>query len=204
MSWIDKIVPTVDDLPEASCGSFYIEKHTVTEADADVGRLYSFNPNSMGRYTPAGTYTGLKQGSTLWMSDTPDERCDHVEPVQRAKGTCLVGGLGIGLVVNAMLLKPEVERVIVVEIQKEVIHLVAPHYYKKFGEERLDVIHADVLEWKPPRDVRFEVCWWDIWANICSDNLPEMTKLHRRFGRHAEWQGSWSREMCLDARRRGW
>jgi hypothetical protein len=47
------------------------------------------------------------------------------------------------------------------------------------------------------------VAWHDVWANICEDNLPLMARLHRRYGRRVNWQGSWSKEVVLAARRRG-
>lgn len=34
-----------------------------------------------------------------------------------------------------------------------------------------------------------------IWPEIVTTNLPEMTRLHRKYGRRVGWQGSWCREQ---------
>lgn len=153
------------------------------------------------RYTPAGTYTCLMYKRDVIMSDTPDEIDDHMEAIHHASGHCLINGLGLGVVVNAILQKPDVEMVTVIEKSKDVIGLVAPHYLRKFGNSRLEIINVDAFDYQPPKNVRYGMVWHDIWPTICADNLPEMHKLHRKYGRHAVWQGSWCRRLCeRDAR----
>ena len=53
----------------------------------------------------------------------------------------------------------------------------------------------DALQFMP-RGMKFTVVWHDIWNHICSDNLPDMHKLHRKYGRRTDWQGSWARHLC--------
>lgn len=130
------------------------------------------------------------------MSDTPDEMRDHYEPVRRARGNILINGLGLGMVLNACLLKPEVEHATVIEMEEDVIKLVGSYYLNKFGAERLTIIHASAFDFKPPRGAFYNMVWHDIWDDICTDNLPEMATLHRRYGRRCDWQGSWSKETC--------
>lgn len=60
----------------------------------------------------------------------------------------------------------------------------------------MQIINADAFAYKPPKSKRYGAVWHDIWANICADNLPEMHKLHRKYGRIADWQGSWCRWQC--------
>ena len=61
---------------------------------------------------------------------------------------------------------------------------------------KLNIICADALEWKPPKGTRYNAVWHDIWDNICGDNLDDMKKLHRKYGRRTNWQGSWCRDQC--------
>ena len=88
------------------------------------------------------------------------------------------------------------ERVTVVEVNQDVIDLVGPHYSALYGAHHVEIVHGDALTYQPPKKVRYGAVWHDIWANICPDNLPEMHKLHRRYGRRSDWQGSWSRHLC--------
>lgn len=113
-------------------------------------------------------------------------------------GEALINGLGIGMVLKNVLLKDEVEEVTVVERSADVIALVAPHY----RDPRVTVVHADAMEYAPPKGKRFDAVWHDIWTFVCADNLPQMHRLHRRYGRRAAWQGSWSRDIIEAGERR--
>ena len=57
------------------------------------------------------------------MSDTPNERLWNREAVRRAHGHVLIAGLGIGMILPPILIKPEVKRVVIVEKELEVIDL---------------------------------------------------------------------------------
>lgn len=201
--WLDAVVPMVPGLPTGQRGRWLIERKTVTKEKEEWHRLRAM-VNGHGRYVPAGDYTGLimlgKDGkrspfASPMMSDTPDERRDHYWPVKKARGVCLITGLGLGVVANAMLLKPEVERVVVIEIEQDVIELVEPHWRGVHGD-RLQVIHASAFTWKPPKGQRYGVVWHDIWPTISEDNLREMAMLKRRFARRADWQGAWAQDEC--------
>lgn len=181
-------------LPEGSAGPWKIERFTVSKEDA---MWSSFRSSS--RRIPPGTYTRLThQHRGVVMSDTPAERRDHIFFVQQARGHVLINGLGLGMCLAAVLRKPEVERVTVIEIDADIIALVGPHFT---GDPRVQIVHADAMEWHPPAGVRYGAVWHDIWDAICSDNLPEMARLHRRYGRKADWQDSWGKELCRHYRR---
>lgn len=191
------------DVPEGCIvsdnGSARIERFSVNEREAKFSALRNAIQPRGNLSVPSGSYTRLLIDGILIMSDTPSEIRDHLEPIRRACGTCLVNGLGLGMVANAMLAKPEVDKVITVEINEDVIALVAPHWKERWGE-RLEIVHADALEYQPPAGVRFNVVWHDIWAAMCTDNLQEMFRLHRKYGRRCEWQGSWKRSWLLAQR----
>lgn len=151
------------------------------------------------RYIP-GEYTMLFRDSTLVMSDTPDEMEDHYPAVQNAKGHCLIVGLGIGMVLNAVASKPEVEHITVVEHSADVLNLVQEHYEKLYPG-KITFINADIFQWEPGKTAYFDMAWYDIWDAITEANLPEMSKLHRKFGRKTGWQGSWAKHLCQRLRR---
>lgn len=197
----DGLIPKVD-VPEGAAGKWSVERFTVSKEEARFANLRSmFSPGGAARAILPGTYTKLSYRDSIVMSDTPAEMRDHVSPVIEAKGHCLVNGLGIGMVANAMLLKKEVTKVTVVEIDSDVINLVAPHYLEKFPD-RFEFVQADALTWKPPKGIRYGAVWHDIWPNICSDNLESMKVLHKKYGRRTDWQGSWCRDECEMANRR--
>lgn len=188
-------------LPTGKCGDWSVEHFEVNEKQAEIERLSSiFNGN---RGVPAGTYTALKESRYLIMSDTPNEIQDHLSIIREAKDHVLINGLGLGVVLQAVIEKPEVTHVTVIEKSKEVIVLVGLFYQEKYGD-KLTIIHADALDWKPPKGQAFGAVWHDIWNDICVDNLPEMIKLHRKYGRRTDWQDSWCRGECEAAKRRAY
>lgn len=184
---IDKVT-----VPEGRSGAWSVERFK-TEA---AGALYFA---LKGRPIPVGeTFTRLACGDCTVMSDTPAEMLDHRIAVLRGKGSCLINGLGLGMVLGALLKRPEVTDITVVELSEDVINLVAGHY----RDPRVQIVHASAFDYVPPRGKRYGMVWHDIWATISSENLPEMHRLHRKYARRADWQGSWARVECEQQRRR--
>jgi len=181
-------------IPPAARGPWRIETVEVPSG-ISVGAM---RLAMQGRWCPPGTYTRLVHAvrGTV-MSDTPAEMADHAMFVRVARGHCLINGLGLGMCLSAILQKPEVTAVTVVEIDADVIALVGPH----FTDSRVAIVHSAAMDFKPPRGIRYGAVWHDIWDTICTDNLPEMHALHRKYGRRAAWQGSWCRERCEQERR---
>ena len=173
------------NLPDGQKGNWKVEKFTITEDDSMMA-MFRFK----GRAPSPGTYTRLMCGSTVVMSDTPSEQRDHWHPIRYAKDHVLINGLGIGMVLLNCMNKPEVNKATVIELSQDVIDLVGPYYKEKYGV-KLDIIQSDAMTFKPPKDAKYGMVWHDIWSHICADNYDGMKKLHRKYGRKAEWQGSW-------------
>lgn len=176
-------------VPEGSSGDWFIRKFSVSQIEANI-----FNLRAGRRYILPGDYTALyrKGEHDPIMSDTPAEVSDHSSLFHNASGNVLINGFGLGMAVQGCLNKPEVGNVTVIEISEDVINLVGDHYMSLFPD-RLKIIHADAMEWKPPRGTRYGAVWHDIWNTICADNHKEMKILHRRYGRRCDWQESWCR-----------
>ena len=194
------------DVPEGESGNWQVARFEVTKKDAELHNLRESFRN--GRFISPGTYTRLTRNGYLVMSDTPAELRDHSKVVRVTRQSyrseshsVLINGLGLGVVLQAILDDPSIEYLTVIEKSTDVIKLVAPHWEARYGD-RLAVIHADAFKWQPPKWERYCVVWHDIWDNITSDNLPEMHRLHRKYGRRCDWQGSWCRRECEQADKR--
>lgn len=190
------------DVPAGTSGIWSVEKFVVSDEDSKRDRMMAaISPRSMGRFTPPGSYTSLKRGRDIIMSDTPDEIRDHIYFITRAYGDVLIAGLGLGMVLNAVATNEDVKKVTVVENSPDVIKLVADHYRAKPYGPKLEIIEADIFDWKPAKGVTYNHAWFDIWDGLCTDNLDEMAVLNRRFARICPSKGSWGRELLLDRRR---
>jgi hypothetical protein len=174
-------------VPVGSAGPWAIEEFEVSR---DEAALYNIGERGYAHVGP-GRYKRLvhaKRGTV--MSNTPMEVRTHRGAVHSARGRVLIAGLGLGMVLEAIAAKETVTSVLVVEIDPDVIALVGPHFA---GNQKVKIVQADIYEWKPDKGDCFNFWWFDIWTDICGDNLPAMAKLARRFARHAGEKQFWSK-----------
>jgi predicted membrane-bound spermidine synthase len=184
--------------------------------DVEVRHIIAGRPSFRDIYqqrrraiTPEGTViTCLYRAGHLWMSDTVAEQRDHMPAITKARQLgarrALVNGLGIGMVVRMLLVDTDVEHIDVVELDADVIALVAEHYQQLAASlgKTIAVVHGDAFTIQWPAGTSWDICWSDIWKHASVDNLPQMTQLARKYGRRVRWHGQWLREMLLTQRRR--
>jgi hypothetical protein len=189
MDYWAKEIPNVT-VPEGISGGWTVKRFEVTEETAKFSRLRAAIGHSR-EYVDAGWYTKLcNPYGTIVMSDTLAEKDDHAHAVAIAYGQVLITGLGLGVVTQACLLKPDVKKVTVIELEQDVINLVAPHYQSMFGD-RIEIFCANAYTWPIPKGSKYDTAWHDIWNHICGDNWEDMKRLKRHYQRHVKWQGCW-------------
>jgi hypothetical protein len=146
------------------------------------------------RFRPGG-YTELCREGVTFMTDLHDEWWTQRAPIERALATggeVLVTGLGLGLVVDAMLDPGSpVDRVTIVEAEADVIALVGP-WLSARHPGRIEIVHADAYRWQPASGRRWRTVWHDIWPDpLATDVDTQMAALDIRYAPHADWQGHW-------------
>lgn len=210
---LDRLLRMPVRIRPGAVGAWRIQRVTVAEADATAGRLRAMTHDD-GRCVPAGRYLelvhtpGAGRREAVVMSDTPDERHDHYPPLFHAAqvpggARCLVNGLGLGLIAAAFLDLAHAAHVTVIEREPDVIALVGSELQRRRRyQDRLTIIKADAYTWRPPRGARWDIVWNDIWPTIKVTNLEDMARLHRKYARRCDWQGSWARRECLRERAR--
>jgi hypothetical protein len=190
------------DLPEMDTDGLKIQRFEIEPHS--IGNLR----NALdGRGTQPGVYTKLVIDGHLWMSDVDAEKRDHLEPLLMMRHhkarRVLINGLGLGMVVKAALTMDHIEHIDVVERDERVATLIGPHY-EKTG--RVTVHHADAYAqaklWAP--GTRWDVGWSDIWADPSTDDLKDMARLNRSYGRRCDWHGCWAQRDLQSIARRGW
>jgi 16S rRNA A1518/A1519 N6-dimethyltransferase RsmA/KsgA/DIM1 with predicted DNA glycosylase/AP lyase activity len=177
------------NVPDGISGEWEVKTFEVKERE--LSQIISMV--KYGRGVPSGTYKKLMRGEICVMSNTPDEIRDFMSFVIHAKGSVLINGLGLGVLLQALLNKPEVCDITVIEKSEDVIKLVSPTY---LTDSRVTIINADAFEYKPPKNKRYDAVWHDIWDYISSGNLKEMETLHRKYGRRTNYQRSWCMYQC--------
>lgn len=194
---------------------YVLEHFTVSKADADFHNLRAlWQARGRASTIKPGDYCRLKEKAhwgDVVMSDTPYERITNVSAVNRAHGRMLIGGLGLGMILIPIAAKANVVQIDVIEKSPEVIGLVYPQlcrWWESHGSPatplRVNVIEADMFEYKPAPGVLYDSIYFDIWPNVCSDNYHDMKRLHRSWGRRLNrkgnslaWMDSWERDTCM-------
>lgn len=170
------------------------------EMDSDSVGMFNLQNIRAGRdhMVKPGEYTSLIVNGGLMMSDTDMEWRTNRSMIERANGRVLITGLGLGCIIRALAARDTfqplgsykpVTFVTVLEKSMDVIDLVSPHF-KGLPFELL-IIQADALTFMPPKDMVFDFVWHDIWPDICTDNLEEITTLKKRWARRTFEQGAW-------------
>lgn len=187
------------DLPEMNIDGMRVERFEIDDGLDNMMEALKF-----GRGTTRGIYTKLIVDGRLWMSDTDAEKRDHMgvlfEIQQREAKRVLINGLGLGMVIRAALTFDHVEHVDVVELDARVAEYIGGHYAQ---DPRVHIHHADAYlksrDW--PTGTTWDVAWSDIWPDLCTDNLGDMARLRRSYGRRTQWHECWGRELLLSRRR---
>lgn len=187
------------DVPEGKSGIWSVENFVVGPKAAQIEKTYALLHG--GRGVPEGSYTRLKRNGEVIMSNTPDEIRDHVSFMYTAKGHVLINGLGLGVVIEMII--GSIDQITIIEKSEDVINLVANHYLNKYPR-KIEIINEDAFEYISPKGIHYDAVWHDIWDAICTDNLKEMEKLHRKYGHKTDWQGSWGKEICQYYKRSGY
>lgn len=133
------------------------------------------------------THVRLVVGDTVYMTDAQFERRTNFNVVLKAKGDVLIAGLGIGLILDPIIEKAKT--VTVVEREADVITLVGRHFPKA------QHVQADIFQWTPPKGAKWDTIYFDIWPDICEDDLEEakaLRKRYRKYLRRGGWMGSWT------------
>lgn len=184
-------------------------KHDVSEIGEWKVTPFDLGKSNLGYYTSAsdiGHGTALLKNGTPWMSCTPMEIESHVIAQHAAKGVTVVAGLG--LIAMSLLAKPKVKKLIVLEIDVDLINafssLLDGESKKLWGKSidsgRLEIINADCkaeLSHEVLSKVRgADYLWVDIWEILGFEGALEVTNnLHKQIQSKAV--DYWGQEIDL-------
>lgn len=178
-----------------------LEKYTF---DSKKDWVYNLQASSIERMVD-GDYIKLIVDNDLMMSDTRFEKLTNMEFMKNANGNVFIAGLGIGLILENLKEKVktgEVKSITVCEKYQDVIDLISPYY----SDMNISYICEDILTYKTR--VIFDTIYFDIWPTIVSDNLDDMSMLHKRWSKNKNknnsnsWMGSWMHKEVKLLKRR--
>lgn len=172
------LIPATDPPKE---GGMWIRHWAVTKDTAArlaprERELTAENAKYLGLST--GTYCILNERlidgtDRTWMSDLPFERTTNMHVLRDAYGSVLLLGLGIGMLPAALLQNLAVHQITVVEIDRRVIDLVAPHIH----DDRLRIVLGDAYSPPIPALHQYDYVYFDIWPTVSASNWPTYERL---------------------------
>jgi hypothetical protein len=111
------------------------------------------------------------EGRESWMSLLPSEIESQVIGLRAARGHTAVLGLGMGWLAANVALRPEVERVTVVEADPDVIAIVEAMgvmaQLSEAARRKVTIVRGDALSWRPDGPV--DTLQADIWLKFVED-----------------------------------
>lgn len=175
-------------------GNWIIEEFSVSESEAKYHNFgMALNGVDELKIT-AGSYIRLirKSDDCVVMSNTPMECASNLVAYENAHGSVLIAGLGMGMILEAILSKPDVSKVRIIEIDKDIIDYVGS-FFKE--DHRVEIIQGDVASYFPNQDEWYDYIWIDIWDYICAGNLEAFEELNYRFHKHCNKMNMWSMDL---------
>ena len=114
----------------------------------------------------------LWEGDRYWMDDSEKEKESHQFAIDAAEGRVVVGGLGLGRIVEWLQAKPEVTEIVVVEIAKEVIDLV----WRYLDVPKATIVHMDLKDYLVTAE-GFDYIYMDVAPKAGHESIKEWRKL---------------------------
>lgn len=144
----------------------------------DISLNEDIENSHIGYFDHKFSYLALTQGNNIWMSLNPNE-IETMKPyIDKAKGSVLVLGLGLGYVPFMMALKPEVKSITIVEKDPEIICLFNSLIYPNFkNKEKIKIIEDDAINYVSKNN-KFDYIFADLWHSP-EDGLSLFVQLKR-------------------------
>ena len=187
-------------------GDWTLEKFQLSEQERK-----SFVMRQMFRETPTKgydyhiksnkDYIRLCRGNEVWMSDTPMEMGTCMQFMKQAHGNVFVAGLGIGVTLLPVIENPEVKKIVVAEIDQNVIDI-WEKASANIDTSKVEIHNCNCHEPEKflKKGEKFDTLWFDIWVSICSDNYPETKELYSKYRKYINYKnpkrfvGFWMRD----------
>jgi len=158
------------NIPEAKIGEFEI-RHTVYPAGKKIPIssmrtvMYGGHESKPVVYDHDTRWHELLEDGGVWTSDFPIEQYQQRESLKGFRGKVLIGGLGLGVVVQMLTKYKNVSQIDVVEKSLEVCQLVQPYV----GDKRMTVYRMDLYDFLRDggvrRDNRYDHAFFDTWTS---------------------------------------
>ena len=173
------------NIPTGISGNYLVAQYT-RETQSRMWQNYLAMKNE-----PYDNHTVLIKDSCPMpiMQDSQAEYNEHQWLWDNATGHVLIGGLGLGMIHQALIDNPNVTAVTIIEKEQDVVDLVWDHCPK---DDTFTLVLADFETWNPPADSSFDTVWGDTWLVDNSLTMAEYrTLITNRYSQYTSNIGFW-------------
>lgn len=135
----------------------------------------------IGFFSEKFTFPTVFENGREWMAIKPNEIETMEEPIEKAEGSVLVYGLGIGYFAYMVSQKECVSQVVVVERDENVIALFQKHILPQFpNKHKISVVNGDAFAYaeKEMQKGKFDYVFTDLWHDV-SDGVDLYVKMKK-------------------------
>lgn len=113
-----------------------------------------------------GKLEGLDLSPSKWMGVEPSEISSFAPFIAEAHGNILLMGCGLGYVAYMLSLKDNVDKITIVELDKNVLGMFET-YLKPQMNRKISIVNADALEFLEVENLsKYDYCSIDIWHGV--------------------------------------
>lgn len=131
----------------------------------------------IGFFSQTFIFPAVYENNRLWMSIIPNEINTMKDDIEKITGNVVVCGLGLGYFPYMISLKNNVNKILIVEKNKDVIDLferiILPQFQYK---EKITILNIDAFDYLNNIDAEYNDVYIDLWHDV-SDGLPMYKKL---------------------------
>lgn len=168
-------------VPEVKSKSWYFKYDTIEAYEGfmyddlfvDAKNNYAEN-SRLGFFTKPYKYLSVTQGDEIWMCVTPHEMNTMAPSIEEARGNVLVYGLGLGYFPFMVSNKFNVNKITIIEKDKNAIELFTKYILPQFpNKDKISVVEADAFEYTKNHDIAssYNYAFVDLWHNV-EDGIP--------------------------------
>jgi spermidine synthase len=146
------------------------------------------------QFSPFSKITQLKQVDTNQriMYDDMHVIIQSSNCILNAKGKVLLTGLGIGMCARALMNKPDVDEITIIEKEADIISLVKPIFKES---KKIKIINDDAYIWLPPKGTMYDFAWHDMFGLASFKTLYHMHLITKRFEPYVKEQDCYGKKL---------
>lgn len=144
-------------------------------------------------------FLSLSHNNNIWMEITPHEVNTMKDAINNANGNCVVYGLGLGYFAYMISIKDNVNKITIVEKDRNIIELFKSKILPKFPYiSKIEIVEENALNYKVSDDTNY--VFIDLWRDT-NDAIPLYLKLIKKEKENIKYD-YWIEDSILEMIRR--